>query len=426
MKTEIITIGDELLIGQVVDTNSAWMGRELNAIGIRVHQITSVSDDEAHILSALREAAGRAKVVLITGGLGPTKDDRTKKTLCGYFGTTLRFDEGVYANIERLFRERGREVTPTNRAQAEVPAGCTVLPNPRGTAAGMWFEKDGIIYVSLPGVPSEMKGLMEQEVLPRLRDRFRLPPVLHRTVLTQGIGESMLSDRLEEWENALPSFIRLAYLPAQGMVRLRMTATGDDEAVLRAALQEQERRLLPLVAEYVYGFDEETLEEVTGRLLLQEGKTVGTAESCTGGYIAHRITSVPGSSAYYLGSLVPYAYEEKEKHLGIPAELLNTAGAVSEPVVRLMAENARAFLGVDYAVATSGIAGPGGATAQKPVGTVWIAVSGPGGTVSRLLQLGQGRERVIRETALYALDLLRRELQKHAAAGDARTAVRGE
>lgn len=407
---EIITIGDELLIGQVIDTNSAWIGQQLNAMGIRVHQITSVSDRQEHILSALDEAKRRAEVVLITGGLGPTKDDITKKTLCTYFGAGLRFDEAVYANIERLFRERGREVTPTNRMQAEVPDNCTVLPNPRGTAAGMWFEQDGVVFISMPGVPFEMKAIMEQEVLPRLKQRFALPPVLHRTVLTQGIGESMLSDRLEAWETALPPFIRLAYLPSPGTVRLRMTASGKSEDELRAALQEQEDLLLPQIASHVYGFDDDTLEEVVGRLLTAAGKSVGTAESCTGGYIAHRITSVPGSSAYYKGSIVPYAYEEKEKHLGIPAELLNRHGAVSEPVIRMMAENARVFLDVDYAIATSGIAGPGGATPEKPVGTVWIAVSGPDGTESRLLQLGKGRERVIRETALYALELLRKRL----------------
>lgn len=409
-RVEIMTIGDELLIGQVVDTNSAWMGQQLNAIGLKVYQITSVSDNEQHILSALEESSQRADVVLITGGLGPTKDDITKKTLCKYFGATLRFDEPTYQIIERLFRERGRDVTPTNRAQAEVPDNCTVLPNPKGTAPGMWFEQSGTIFVSMPGVPFEMKGIMEQEVVPRLIKRYSLPPVLHRTILTQGIGESMLSDRIEAWEAKLPASIKLAYLPSPGMVRLRMTATGENEQAMRKLLQEQEQLLMPLIEEFVYGYDDESLEGIIGLLLSASGKSMGTAESCTGGYIAHRITSVPGSSAYYKGSIVPYAYEEKEKHLGIPAELLNSQGAVSEPVVRLMAENARKLLDVDYTIATSGIAGPGGATVEKPVGTVWIAVSGPSGTVSQLLRLGKGRERVIHETAIYSLNLLRKML----------------
>ncbi|MEY4593695.1 MAG: hypothetical protein RIQ47_105 [Bacteroidota bacterium] len=410
MKAEILTIGDELLIGQVVDTNSAWIGQQLNRIGVKVHQITSVSDDEQHILKALAEAQHRADVVLITGGLGPTKDDITKKTLCKFFDCGIRFDEPSYQNIVRLFRERGRDVSATNRSQAEVPDGCTVLVNPKGTAPGMWFEKDNTIFVSMPGVPFEMKGIMEHSVIALLIERFSLPPILHRTILTQGIGESMLSDRIVDWENALPKHIKLAYLPAAGTVRMRMTASGKPEAILREELMQLEAQLLPMINEFVYGFDDESLESLVGELLRTKKATIATAESCTGGYLAHRLTAIPGSSDYYLGSLIAYANEIKFRHLEIPTELLEKHGAVSEPVVQLMAERVRSFIGTDYGVATSGIAGPGGATEEKPVGTVWIAVAGPNGVETKLLRLGKGRERVIHETALYALMLLRKIL----------------
>jgi len=410
MKAEILTIGDELLIGQVVDTNSAWIGQQLNRIGVKVHQITSVSDNEQHILTALAEAKKRVDVVLITGGLGPTKDDITKHTLCKFFQCGMRFDEPTYQVIERLFRERGRDVSATNRSQAEVPDACTLIPNPKGTAPAMWFESETTIFISMPGVPFEMKGIMEQEVIPRLTQRFSLPPILHRTILTQGIGESMLSDRMTEWENALPSHIKLAYLPAAGMVRLRMTASGKSEEMLMAELEAEETRLLPLISEFVYGFDDDVLEALVGELLRKNNRTVATAESCTGGYIAHRLTSVPGSSDYYIGSLVAYANAVKHEHLQIPESLIAQHGAVSEPVVQLMAQRVREFLKSDYAIATSGIAGPGGGTDEKPVGTVWMAVAGPSGVQSRMLRLGKGRERIIHETSLYALSLLRKML----------------
>lgn len=412
MKTEILTIGDELLIGQVIDTNSAWIGQQLNRIGVKVHQITSVSDNEQHILTALAEAKKRVDVVLITGGLGPTKDDITKRTLCKFFECGMRFDEPTYKIIERLFRERGREVSATNRSQAEVPEACTIIPNPKGTAPGMWFESDSTIFISMPGVPFEMKGIMEQEVIPRLTQRFALPPILHRTILTQGIGESILSDRMTDWENALPPHIKLAYLPSAGMVRLRMTASGKPEEILKKDLQAEEIRLLPLISDFVYGFDDDVLEGLVGDLLRKNKWTVATAESCTGGYIAHRLTSVAGSSDYYIGSLVAYANSVKHEYLHIPEPLILEYGAVSEPVVQLMAQRVREFIKSDYAIATSGIAGPGGGTEEKPVGTVWIAVAGPLGVKTQLLRLGKGRERIIHETSLYALSLLRKMLLK--------------
>lgn len=407
-KVEIVTIGDELLIGQVVDTNSAWMGQRLNEIGLHVERITSVSDREDTILAALAEASNRSNVVLITGGLGPTKDDITKKTLCRYFNCGWRFDEPSFQNIERLFLERGREVTPTNRTQAELPEKCTALLNTLGTAPGMLFDEQGVIYVSMPGVPHEMKKLMTDEVLPLLNKRFKLPPVVHRTFLTQGIGESMLSDLIEPWETGLPLHIKLAYLPSPGQVRLRLTASGKDEQVLQDELDQLESGLRELAGKYIYGTNDQHLESVIGELLRGDGKKVGTAESCTGGFISHRITSVPGSSDYYAGSIIAYSYELKESLLHIPKSLLEKHGAVSEQVASLMAENARKILGVDYAISSTGIAGPGGGTDEKPVGTVWIAVAAANKTMTRKLSLGTGRARVIEETCYYAMSLLRK------------------
>ena len=349
---------------------------------------------------------------MITGGLGPTKDDITKKTLCKYFNVGMRFDGSAYENVARIFRERGREVTETNRSQAEVPENCITLNNQRGTAPGMWFEKEGVVYVSMPGVPTEMKGLMEHEVLPRLSQRFNLPPVLHRTILTQGIGESMLSDMLEGWEAALPAHMKLAYLPAAGMVRLRITAAGKLPELLRMELAHEEEKLLQIINEYVFGFDNDRLEAIVGKLLTAAGNTLSTAESCTGGYIAHRVTAIPGSSAYFQGSIISYSNDIKTSLLDVPKEMLEKHGAVSESVVRCMAEQVRIKLRTDYSIAASGIAGPTGATDEKPLGLVWIAVSGPQGTETRKLQLGTGRERVIHETALYALNLLRHIMMK--------------
>ncbi len=410
MLAEIITIGDELLIGQVVDTNSAWIGQRLNEIGIRVKQITSVSDNEEHILRALDEAGGRAGIILITGGLGPTKDDITKKTLAKFFNAGMRLDGPSLANVERIFRARGREVTELNRRQAEVPENAIALLNPLGTAPGMWFDAQGRIYVSMPGVPHEMKGLMEQWVLPKLRERFQLPPVIHRTILTQGIGESMLSDLLEPWEDALPPHIRLAYLPADGRVRLRLTASGKSEQELNSELDIQLMELKGLANKYIYGYEEETMEGVVGTLFRAKGWKVATAESCTGGYLSHRLTLVPGSSDYYMGSVIAYDNAVKTNLLGVDFRLFDEVGAVSEPVVRVMAENVRKLLNTEVGIAISGIAGPTGGTEDKPVGTVWIAVSSPAGTLSKRFQLGQFRERVIREAAQHALAMTRRIL----------------
>ncbi len=409
MLAEIITIGDELLIGQVVDTNSAWIGQQLSLIGVKVHQITSVSDSREHILSALKDASSRVSLVLITGGLGPTKDDITKKTLAEYFGVGFKFSQEAYEDVTHVFKIRNREVTETNRLQAEVPENCTVLRNKVGTAPGMMFLEKDVMFVSMPGVPFEMKYLMENEVLPRIRERFKTPFILHRTILTQGIGESFLSDKIADFEDQLPSFIKLAYLPAAGMVRLRLTATGEEELV-RTEMEKQEKALLERIKEYHFGYDEETIQDVLGRLLIEKKLTISTAESCTGGNIAHLLTSVPGSSAYYMGSLVTYSYESKTQQLGIPQDLLIKHGAVSEEVVMMMVENVRKKMGTNCAIATSGIAGPGGGTAEKPVGTVWIAIALPGKIFAKKLLLGDNRLRTIQVASETALNLLRKAL----------------
>lgn len=408
IQAEIITIGEELLIGQVVDTNSPWMGQKLNEIGIRICHKTSVGDIREDILHALSSACERAELILITGGLGPTRDDITKKVLCEFLDDTLRLDDVSLKNVERLFRLRGTGVTELNHKQAEIPSRCRAIENTIGTAPGMWMEEKGKLIISMPGVPAEMKLMMSEKIFPALKKRYNLPSLLHRTVLTQGIGESALADLIDGWEVALPDYIKLAYLPASGMVRLRLSGFSEQEDELRKEMDAQIEALKVIAGNYVFGYENDTLESVVGSILRKNHATLSTAESCTGGYIAHRITSVPGSSDYYLGSVVAYANQIKESILAVDQSVLLTKGAVSEVVVRKMAEMAREKLGSDYAIATTGIAGPSGATAEKPVGYVWIAVSGPQGTIVKNLMLGTGRERVIRETCLYALNLLRK------------------
>lgn len=411
MLAEIITIGDELLIGQVIDTNSAWIAEQLNLIGIKVHQITSISDDQNHILTTLREASMRAQVVLITGGLGPTKDDITKQTLCKYFDTSLVFSEAAYANVEKLFSARGIAVSELNRLQAMVPGNCEVLDNPNGTAPGMWFEQNGCTYVSMPGVPFEMKAIMEQEILPRLLNRLN-KVIIHRTILTEGVGESHLASLIEPWEDSLPPFIKLAYLPQPGMVRLRLTAYGTDRNELQQAIEKAEKELFPYAGRYIFGFDNDTLESVVGQLLRNNRATLSTAESCTGGNIAQLITSIAGSSDYFKGSIVAYSNVIKEQFLGVPDQVLTVYGAVSEQTVTAMAEGIRNRFATDYAIAVSGIAGPGGGSAEKPVGTTWIALATPTGTIARKFLFGEHRGRNIRKASIAALNMLRTALVK--------------
>ncbi len=411
MLAEIITIGDEILIGQIVDTNSAWMGEQLNLVGIKVHQITSVSDNAEHIVKALDEAKSRADIILITGGLGPTKDDITKYTLVKYFNTSLRFDEEVHQHVKALFARFGREVTGVNLKQAEVPENCTVIHNANGTAPGMWFEQNEKVFVSMPGVPYEMKKMMGAEILPRLKKKYNLPTIVHRTILTQGIGESFLSEIIAEWENSLADKnIKLAYLPSPGMVRLRLSASGNNETALRKSVEEKVEELNKLIPQHIYGYEKDTLEQIVGSLLKEKKQTLSLAESCSGGLIAHLVTSVPGSSGYFMGGVVSYSYESKTNMLGVTTETLEKFGAVSEEVVTQMALGAKKEFKTDWAVSASGIAGPDGGMEGKPVGTVWIAVAGPNGVKAKKFQFGGDRERNIAVTAITALNILRKQL----------------
>ena len=410
MNCEIITIGDELLIGQVIDTNSAWMAEQLNQIGIRVEQITSISDQREHILTTLKEASLRADVIFMTGGLGPTRDDITKNTLCEYFNTHLVFNEDAFDNIKRIFKTRGFRLTELNRAQAEVPENCTMLLNINGTAPGMWFEKNGKIYISMPGVPFEMKALMTDNILPRLAHHSPVS-IMHRTILTQGVGESFLAAQIEAWETALPSSIKLAYLPQPGIVRLRLTASGTDKALLEQTLIEETNKLYALIPQYIFGEGEDTMELVVGNLLKAQNYSLATAESCTGGYIAHLITSIPGSSAYFKGSVVAYSNEIKEQILGVSPQTLEKNGAVSEETVFEMATGIIKQFKTDCAIAVSGIAGPDGGTEEKPVGTICVCVITPIATETRIFTFGDHRGRNIRRTAMAALDMLRGQLR---------------
>lgn len=409
MKAEIITIGDELLIGQVIDTNSAWMAEQLNLIGIKVVQITSISDQREHILTTLDEASTRADIILITGGLGPTRDDITKTTLCEYFNTRLIFNQEAYDNILRIFKSRGFQITPLNRAQAEVPENCTMLLNINGTAPGMWFDKDGKIYISMPGVPFEMKSLMNDIILPRLSNYSPIT-IVHRTILTQGVGESFLAAQIEDWETSLPPFMKLAYLPQPGMVRLRITASGVNKKELKGQVDEEINKLYALIPQYIFGEGDDTLELILGKLLKKHTFTLATAESCTGGYIAHLITSIPGSSAYFKGSVVAYSNEIKEQVLGVGKATIEKHGAVSAETVFEMAASIIKQFKVQCAIAVSGIAGPDGGTPEKPVGTIWICVLTPKGAQTRKFTFGEHRGRNIRRTALAAMDMLREQL----------------
>lgn len=410
ISAEVVTIGDEILFGQITDTNTQWIGTELTNIGIRVVRKSSVGDQTPAILGVLREAHERANVIIITGGLGPTKDDITKKTLCDYFGVGMVRNETALAVVTGFFEKRGRPMTDLNRGQADLPANAVYIQNDWGTAPGMWFEHEGRVYVSLPGVPFEMKNLMTHRILPKLHDHFNPPIIKHKMMLTAGIGESFLAERIEAWEDALPPHIRLAYLPSFGGVRLRLTATGTDDALLTRELEQQVAGVLPIIEPYVYGYDNDTLESIAGRLLKAKDWTLGIAESCTGGAVSARITSVPGSSAYFQGSIISYSNDVKISQLGVSPDTLATAGAVSEETIRQMAEGVRNALKTDVGIATSGVAGPDGGTPDKPVGTVWIAVSTPTETRTRLLTLGQYRDQNIQLTTTYLLNLLREQL----------------
>ncbi len=412
MKTEIISIGDELLIGQVVNTNAAWIAEQLNLAGIEVVRISTIADHREDIISALDEASDRAEVILLTGGLGPTRDDITKNTLCEYFDSTLVFHEPSFAYFKKLFGHRGLPISDTNRKQAEVPHNCTPIINEYGTAPGMWFEKEGRVYVSMPGVPYEMRAMIINDILPRLAKRLNGKHIIHKKVLTQGVGESFLSELIREWEENLPEHMKLAYLPQPGIVRLRLTGSGPDAENLNTALDHQIMELQNIIPDLIFGYGEESLEEVVGRILLEKGRNLSTAESCTGGYIAHLITSIAGSSKYFNGSVIAYANEIKTGILDVKEETLLDHGAVSEQTVTEMALGVKRKFNTDYAIAVSGVAGPDGGTAEKPVGTIWIAIAGPEKLIAEKFRFGNSRQRNIRVSAVTALNKLRLMIER--------------
>lgn len=413
MKTinvEIITIRDEILIGQIVDTNSAWMGVELNKAGFRIAQITSVHDDANHIVNALNDALERADVVLFTGGIGPTKDDITKHTLAKYFDTKLVFDENVLLNIEELLKNRQRAMNELTRSQAMVPESCTVIQNPVGTAPITWFDKNEKVVVSMPGVPYEMKTAMINEIIPRLKARFNTPAIVHRNVLVTGYPESALAIKIADWENALPADIHLAYLPNYGIVKLRLSGTSDNELSMAFSINQQIAGLKEILGEAIVYEEDLPLEKIIGLKLSENIETIATAESCTGGNIAHKITSIAGSSAYFKGSVVAYSNEIKTRILGVDEDLISTYGAVSREVVEAMAIGAKKLMKTDYAIATSGIAGPDGGTAEKPVGTVWIAIAYNQTIISKMFNFGTVREQNIDRSTQSAFLMLMEQI----------------
>lgn len=410
MKATILTIGDEILIGQIVDTNSVAIAKHLNTAGIVVREKISIGDDRTQILDTVSRALRDSEVTVITGGLGPTKDDITKKTLAELFNSDMHYDEAVAAHVERMLTARGIDFNELNRSQALVPDACTVLFNAHGTAPGMWFERDGHVVVSLPGVPYEMEHLMQDEVMPRLKARFSLRQIVHRTMITAGLPESMLAKRIETWENALPPYLKLAYLPNPGAVRLRLSAYEVEGESVAREIERQFEALRRIIPHNVLGYETATMQELVHRILTERRQTLATAESCTGGVIASRFTAMPGASAYFLCGVVSYSNEAKIRVLGVDADTIARYGAVSEQVARQMAEGARRVAGADYAIATTGIAGPTGGSAEKPVGTVWIAVATPAGTVAQCRQCGTDRGQIIDRASAFAIGLLRDSL----------------
>ena len=410
---EVITIGDELLYGQIVDTNSQWMGVALSDAGIQVVRKSTVGDVVEDILIAFAEAEKRADIVLITGGLGPTNDDLTKPCLAKYFNCGMRIHEEALAEVTEFFVSRGRALTEVNRLQASLPDCCEKITNKLGTAPGMWFERNGKVFVSMPGVPHEMKEMMRAIIIPKLRQTFETPSIYHTVIRTVGIGESFLAEKISAWERSLPSHIKLAYLPGYGEVRLRLTAFGIHAARLQNEVGTLIEKLKPLAGEYIYALGDDALEWVVGKSLLDRKLTLSIAESCTGGYLSHLITSVPGSSDYFSGSMIVYSNEIKIRDLGVQAETLAQHGAVSEATIREMANLVRLKFRTDIGVATSGIAGPGGGTPEKPVGTVWIAYADADQTIARKLQLSKDRVINIKVASIAALNLIRSNLINH-------------
>jgi nicotinamide-nucleotide amidase len=418
MNAEMLTIGDEILIGQINNTNSVWIAQELNMLGIKVVHMASVSDDESAIINAFNAALLRADFVFITGGLGPTKDDITKKTFAGYFESGLVMDEEVLANVSSFFVKRGKEVSEINKQQALVPAGCFVIKNIHGTAPGMWMKKQGVNFISMPGVPFEMKAMMIDIVLPKIKNENSLPFIYHKTVLTQGAGESVLAEIIESWENGLEAKnIKLAYLPQPGIVRLRLSTIGKNFDVLKKNVDDEIEKLELLIDKYIFGFENygekpPTLEKIVSELLREKKQTLALAESCTGGYIASLFTAIPGASDIFKGAIVPYTNTAKNEILNIEQKIFLTAGAVSKECVEQLAENVLKKFHSDYSIAVSGIAGPGGGTSEKPVGLVWVALASKEKTRSFKFIFGDNRNRNIVMTAQASLNLLRKFILK--------------
>ncbi|WP_109830988.1 competence/damage-inducible protein A [Reichenbachiella versicolor] len=404
---DIITIGDEILYGQIVDTNSQWISERLDEIGVRVKRKYSISDTAEDIKQAMDESLNRADIILLTGGLGPTKDDLTKHTLSEYFQMPLELNTSALLDVEEIFKKYNKELTDLNRGQAYLPKGCVKITNDRGTAPGMWFNYKGKVVVSMPGVPFEMKAMVERSVIPKIKEKFRLPVIHHKVIRTIGIGESWLSEMIADWEDALPHFLSLAYLPRKGQVRLRLTGIGEDKYGLELEMEKQVKKVLPIIQKYVFGFGDMEIEDAIGETLKSKGLTIGTAESCSGGFLAHKITSVAGSSEYYRGSIVSYHNDIKKDILGIKPKTLEAYGAVSEETATEMALNAQKKLGVDIAVATTGIAGPGGGSEEKPVGTVWLGLAYGKKVFTHKLNLVGTRQLNIEATATHALDFVR-------------------
>jgi nicotinamide-nucleotide amidase len=412
MNVELLSIGDELLIGQTVNTNASWIGQEMSLIGARIIRTTVISDTTDAIINALEAIDEKTDCIIITGGLGPTKDDITKHTLCSFFNTSLEVHLPTLKKIEDYFLKRNRPMLETNIQQAELPLNCVILNNSYGTASGMWFEEKGKIFISLPGVPYEMKGIITEEVIPRLKEKFTLNSIYHKTALTQGIGESFLAEKIDAWENSLHARnLNLAYLPSPGIVKLRITSYRGEQD--KETIDEYFDELKKLIPESIFGFENDSLPKVIGRLLLEKKLSIGTVESCSSGLLASQICSVSGASDYYMGSLLTYSNELKNKLADVSQETLQKYGAVSEEVVKEMAIGGRKKLGVDCCISTSGIAGPTGGTAEKPIGLVWIAIALPTKTLVRKFQFGDNRERTIQMTVSSALNYLRYELETY-------------
>jgi len=415
MKAAIVTIGDEILIGQIVDTNSAFIAKSLDRIGVEIHEMVSISDDKKHILDTFLKFQNKVDLVLITGGLGPTKDDITKKTFCDYFEDELIVNEDVLAHVTKLIEGfYKRTITQINKDQALVPSKCTVLHNQVGTAPGMWMKKENTVFISLPGVPFEMKYLVENEIIPKVVREYKRPYILHKTIMTYGQGESMVAERIENWENSLPEFIKLAYLPAPGRVRLRLSARGTDKELLGKSIEENVLSLAKIIGDIIVGFDDdETLETVVGKLLTQQRKTISTAESCTGGNVAQLLTSISGASNYFKGSVVSYSTETKISVLGISEDLIKEYSVVSAEVAKQMAINVKNIMKTDYAIATTGNAGPTKGDSKAELGSVFIALATPNEVIVEEFNFGQPREKVIDRAVNKSMEMLRKEILKN-------------